>query len=59
LAGTVNMVAVLLFLRRDGQGTSWRGVAAPILAGTALAMTELAAVGLGRELLAQRLGLPF
>ncbi|HEX9116525.1 MAG TPA: DUF2085 domain-containing protein [Anaerolineae bacterium] len=59
LAGTVNAVVVLLFLHRDGRGTSWRSVAAPILAGAALAMTELAAVGLGRELLAQRLGLPF
>ena len=56
LLGAVNTVFVLLILRRDGQMTSWRQAAVPLLIGLALAMIELAVVGLGRTALEAWLG---
>jgi uncharacterized membrane protein len=59
LVGAVNTLVVLMALRREGRATTWPEVATPILAGLALAMIELAAIGLARAELTARLGLPF
>jgi uncharacterized membrane protein len=56
LLGTVNTIFVLLVLRRDGQMTTWRQAALPLLFGFALAMIELAVVGLARTAMEAWLG---
>lgn len=58
LLGLLNTLGVLIVLRRDGQARRWREVAAPLLLGLALALVELAAIGLARAALTERLGLP-
>jgi uncharacterized membrane protein len=58
LLGAVNSVFVLLALHRDGRITGWREAAAPLLAGLALAMMELAAVGLARTAFEAWIGAP-
>jgi uncharacterized membrane protein len=56
ILGAVNSVFVLIALRRDGQITGWREAAAPLLAGLALVVVELAVVGLARTALETRIG---
>jgi hypothetical protein len=56
LLGAVNTTFVLLVLRRDGQMTTWRQATPPLLVGLALAMIELAVVGLARTALEAWLG---
>jgi uncharacterized membrane protein len=59
LLGVVNTVFVLLALRTDGQMTRGRQAAAPLLIGLALAMIELAVVGLARTALEAWTRLPW
>jgi uncharacterized membrane protein len=59
ILGVVNGVFVLIILRRDGQVTGWRGAAPPLLIGLALAVIELAVVGLARAALEARIGSPW
>jgi hypothetical protein len=59
ILGAVNGVFVLSSLRRDGRITRWREAAAPLLAGLALAIIELAVVGLARTALEARIGSPW
>ncbi len=59
LVGLVNTMVTLIILRREGRATRRREVLAPLLAGVALATVELAAIGLARAALTERLGLPF
>lgn len=59
LIGCVNVMLLLIVLRREGQARRLRQVAAPLLAGLALALAELTAIGLARAALTARLGLPF
>jgi uncharacterized membrane protein len=58
LLGAVNSIFVLLILRRDGQMTGWRQAGPLLLLGLALAMIELAAIGLARTALEPWLGPP-
>lgn len=58
LLGLLNALGVLIVLRRDGHAREWREVIGPLLAGLALALVELAAIGLARAMLTERLGLP-
>jgi hypothetical protein len=56
--GAVNSIFILLILRRDGRAARWREAALPLLLGLALAMIELAVVGLARAALEPWLGPP-
>ncbi len=56
LIGAVNMLGVLLLLRRSGCVTSWREAASLLLIGVALGMLELAGVGTARMALETWLG---
>jgi uncharacterized membrane protein len=56
ILGAVNSVFVLVVLNRDGRITNWRDAAAPLLAGLALALIELAVIGLARLMLEAKLG---
>ena len=57
LIGAVNAIVVLTLLRRAC--LTWRRALAPLLAGVALAMIELTAIGWLRDYLTQHFGLPF
>jgi uncharacterized membrane protein len=59
LVGAVNALGLLLLARRDGLALAWRQLPAPILAGLAFAMLELAAIGVARQALTAALNLPF
>lgn len=59
LMAAVNTMLVVMLWRREGQFHRWREAAAPILAGLALAMGELALVGIGRSAFEAWLGWPF
>jgi hypothetical protein len=59
LVGVVNSMALLVLLRRDALAHRWQAVVAPLLAGVALAMIELTAIGFLRAELTRQLGLPF
>ena len=59
LVGALNGMVVLMVLHRDGQTLRWREAIAPLLAGLALAMIELAAIGLARAALTAWIDLPF
>ena len=59
LVATVNTMLVLMLWRREGQFHRKREAVAPIMAGLALAMGELALVGMGRSALEAWLGWPF
>ena len=48
---------VLMLMRREGKATRAREVLLPLLLGLALAAIELAAIGLARAALTERLGL--
>jgi uncharacterized membrane protein len=50
---------VLIVARRDGRMQSWRQTVWPLLAGLALGLAGLAAIGLARDALTVALGLPF
>lgn len=58
LLGLLNALGVLIVLRRDSRAREWREVIGPLLAGLALAVVELVAIGLARAMLTERLGLP-
>jgi hypothetical protein len=59
LLGAVNSIFVLLVLRRNGQMTGWRQAALPLLLGLALAVFELAVVGMARAALEAGSGPPW
>jgi len=50
---------VLMLLRREARARRWAALAAPLLVGGALALAELATIGLARDWLTARFGLPF
>lgn len=52
-------VLVLIVARQDGRMHGWRQAAWPLLAGLALGLAGLAAIGLARDALTAALGLPF
>jgi hypothetical protein len=54
--GAINSIFILLILRRDGQVAGWRQAVLPLLLGLALAMIDLAVVGLARAVLEPWLG---
>lgn len=56
LLGTVNAMLALILLRREGRATRWRHAALPLLLGLALALGELALIGLARAALTARWG---
>ena len=58
LVGLVNAMLVLIVMRREGRATRPREAVLPLLLGVALAAIELAAIGLARAALTERLGLP-
>jgi hypothetical protein len=58
LVGAVNTMVVPLAMHRDGRITSWREAAFPFLVGIALGLLELAAIGLARAVLQDRMGWP-
>jgi len=59
LVGAICVMLVLMIARRDGQAQRWREIAFPLLAGLAVALAGLAAIGLFRDLLTRWFGLPF
>lgn len=59
LVGLICSVLVLILFRRDGQMQSWRAAVWPLVAGLALGLAGLAAIGLLRDFLTAALGLPF
>ncbi len=58
LLGLVNTILVLIVLRWEGRATRWQQAVAPLLLGLALALLEVALIGLARLTLSERLGLP-
>lgn len=59
LLGALNTMFYLAFGRRDGTATRAGQLVSPFLVGLALALGEIALIGLGRDALTARLGLPF
>jgi uncharacterized membrane protein len=59
MVGMVNALAWLLVARREGRLTTWRPLIVPVLGGLALAMLELAVIGIVREVITTNLNLPF
>jgi len=59
MVGMVNALVLLLVTRREGRLVAWRPLIAPVLGGLALAMLELAAIGIMREAVTTSLNLPF
>jgi uncharacterized membrane protein len=59
LVGTICAMLVLMIARREGQARRWREIAFPLLAGLAVALAVLAAIGLFRDLLTMWFDLPF
>lgn len=59
LFGLLNGMLVLMLLRREARAVRWAPLAAPLLVGGALALVELAAIGLVRDWLTVRFNLPF
>ncbi len=59
LFGLLNGMLMLMLLRREARAVRWAALAAPLLVGGALALAELAAIGLVRDWLTVRFGLPF
>jgi hypothetical protein len=58
LVGLVNTLFVLMLMRREGKATRAAEALLPLLLGVALAAVELAAIGVVRAALTERLGLP-
>ena len=56
LLGLVNAMLALIVLRREGRAHRWQDAIAPLLLGLALALVELALIGLARAALTARLG---
>jgi uncharacterized membrane protein len=59
LIGAVNLMVLLILLRREGRATRWREVIAPALAAIVLAWAELWALAVARVTLTAWLKLPF
>ncbi len=59
LVSVLCSVFVLIVMRRDGRLTGWREAVGPLLAGLALGLAGLTAIGLARDLLTALLYLPF
>jgi uncharacterized membrane protein len=59
LLGLVNTMVAVIIMRREGRiARGWQAVA-PLLLGMVLAVVELTAIGLARDALTARFGLPF
>lgn len=48
IIAALNTMLLLLFLRRDGQATNWRGAAFPLLFGLGLALGQIALISILR-----------
>jgi uncharacterized membrane protein len=59
LLGLVNTMVAVILMRREGRIVAGRQAIAPLLLGMALAVAELTAIGLARDALTARFGLPF
>lgn len=59
LLGVLNTMFYLASVRREGRAVSRREIIAPLLLGLALALGEIALIGVGRDMLTARFGLPF
>lgn len=59
LVGALNLLVLLLVLRRDAMARVWQQLLAPALVSAGLAVLELGAIDAGRALLTVRLGLWF
>ncbi len=58
LLGGLNSMFYLAARRRDGTARRWQEIASPLLVGLALALSEIALIGLVRDALSARFGLP-
>ncbi len=56
LLGLVNTMLYLATLGRDGAAEHWRQVLSPLLVGLALALCEIALIGLARDMLLAKFG---
>jgi hypothetical protein len=59
LLGALNAMFYLAARRRDGTAVHTSQLVSPLLVGLALAMGEIALIGIGRDALVATLGLPF
>lgn len=59
LLGSLNTMFYLAARHRDGTATRFGQLVSPLLIGLALAFTEIALIGLGRDALTTAVGLPF
>ncbi len=59
LLAALNAMFFLAVRRREGVATHWRHVALPLLVGLALALSQIALIGLARDALTRAYGLPF
>jgi hypothetical protein len=59
LLGLLNAMFYLASVRREGRAESTREIITPLLIGLALALGEIGLIGIGRDALAARFGLPF
>lgn len=59
LLGVLNAMLYLAGAHREGRAEHWREVVAPLLIGLAFALGEIALIGIAREALTARFGLPF
>jgi hypothetical protein len=59
LLGALNAMFYLAARKRDGIARDWREIVSPLLVGLALALGEISLIGLARDMLTARFGLPF
>jgi uncharacterized membrane protein len=59
LLGLLNAMFYLSFTRREGRAERWQQVLAPLIVGLVAACVEIALIGLARDALTARFGMPF
>ena len=59
LLGSLNAMFYLSFTRREGRAERWTELAAPLVVGLGAAFAEIALIGLARDALTARFGMPF
>jgi hypothetical protein len=55
----INSMLAAVVLGREGHALTWKQALVPLTVGTAMAILEISAIGLFRDYLTARLGLPF